>query len=66
MPAIINFLPKKGGAMKILYLLILLCLLAFQHYYPQVTINIPADYPTIQEGNSVSCHGDIVLVAEGK
>lgn len=52
--------------MKILYLLILLCLLAYQHYYPQVTINIPADYPTVQEGISVACHGDIVLVAEGK
>ena len=53
--------------MKILYLLILLCLLAFQYYYPQATINIPADYPpTIQEGISAACDGDIVLVAEGK
>jgi len=32
---------------------------------PATTINIPADYATIQEGIDASQDGDIVLIAEG-
>ena len=30
-----------------------------------ITINIPADYPTIQEGINASVDGDTVLIAQG-
>ena len=33
--------------------------------FAQNTINIPADYPTIQEGINAASDGDIVLVADG-
>ena len=32
---------------------------------PATTINIPADYATIQEGIDASQDGDIVLIAQG-
>jgi len=33
--------------------------------YPQTTIHIPGDYPTIQAGINASNDGDLVLVADG-
>ena len=33
--------------------------------YPQVTINVPGDYATIQEAIDAANNGDIVLVADG-
>ena len=42
--------------------LIAIILLSFVY---SATINIPADYPTIQEGINASADGDTVFVVEG-
>ena len=51
--------------MRNLSILFFLFIFATNPAYSQNTINIPADYPTIQEGINVAVDGDIVLVAEG-
>ena len=42
----------------------LLLLVPIYAMYPQVTINVPGDYSTIQEAIDAANNGDIVLVAE--
>jgi len=43
----------------------LLLLVPILVMYPQVTINVPGDYATIQEAIDAANNGDIVLVADG-
>jgi hypothetical protein len=43
----------------------LLLLVPIFAIYPQVTINVPGDYATIQEAIDAANNGDIVLVADG-
>ena len=52
--------------MKVYSILILLFVLLYSiTLQSQVTINIPADYPTIQQGINAANNGDLVLVADG-
>ena len=51
--------------MKNLLLLFIFLVFATNLNYSQVTIHVPADYPTIQAGIDAVVDGDIVLVAEG-
>jgi hypothetical protein len=46
-----------------LFLLFILCSILI---HPQITVHIPADYPTIQAKIDVASNGDAVLVAEGE
>ena len=45
------------------YLLYILCLFILSFIY-SVTINIPENYPTIQEGIDVAVTGDTVFVSD--
>ena len=47
------------------FLVVLLFLLSISILCAQDTINIPFDYPTIQEGINASVNGDVVLVYPG-
>lgn len=51
--------------MKNLLFLLLFLIVAANLTYSQVTIHVPGDYQTIQEGINAANNGDIVLVAEG-
>jgi len=51
--------------MRNLSILFFLFIFATNPAYSQNTINIPADYPTIQEGINAASNGDLVLVADG-
>ena len=51
--------------MKILSSLFVVCLFTVISIYPQDTIRIPADYPTIQAGINAASNGNIVLVVNG-
>jgi len=44
------------------FLIFIFCSVIIQS---QVTINIPGDYPTIQQGINAASNGDLVLVADG-
>ena len=51
--------------MKNLSLLFLIFIFYSITIQPQVTIHIPGDYPTIQQGINAASNGDLVLVADG-
>jgi len=54
---------KKGSRMKLKYYILFICLLLTNLF--ATTINIPADFATIQEGINAAQDGDIVMIAEG-
>lgn len=51
--------------MRNLSFLVFLFIFATNPSHSQTTINIPADYPTIQAGIDAANNGDLVLVADG-
>lgn len=51
--------------MKNLLFLFAVILFLVNSVFPQVTIHVPGDYPTIQAAINAASNGDIVLVAEG-
>jgi len=51
--------------MKYLLFLLFISILAVNLAYSQVTIHIPGDYPTIQQGINAANNGDLVLVTDG-
>jgi len=51
--------------MKRFYFFVFIILFAVIPNYSQVTLHVPADYPTIQDAINAASTGDLVLVSEG-